>query len=187
MAFTPILTAEALNQLLAALSKNQVAAVAAYTKLRESLIRFFQIKGDSDPEESADVTLDRVALKLSQNIEIPDLTKFSFGVARLVFLERIKIEKKNKIAAAGFYADKLLPKPAAEANDFSSLRECFNHLADAEKQLLREYYIDISPKDLFARRKQLQHDYDISLSGLRVKVFRLRERLENCLKEKLTK
>jgi DNA-directed RNA polymerase specialized sigma24 family protein len=187
MAFSPKITSEALNQLLAALSDDKVAAGFAYTKLRESLIRFFQIKGDSDPDDSADETLDRVALKISQNTEIPDLTKFSFGVARFVFLERIKLDQKQRIAAKGFYADKISIKPEVETDDFSPLRECFNHLADDEKQILQEYFADIPHLELFEQRKKMQIKYDIGLSSLRVKIFRLRERLENCLKEKSAK
>jgi hypothetical protein len=187
MAFSSKITSEALNQLLAALSDDRVAAGLAYTKLRDSLIRFFQIKGDSDPDDSADETLDRVALKVTQNVDIPDLTKFSFGVARFVFMERVKLDRKERIAAKGFYADKISITPESESDDFLHLRECFNHLAGDEKQLLHEYFADIPNPDLFEQRKKMQTKYDITLSGLRVKIFRLRERLENCLKEKLAK
>jgi hypothetical protein len=185
MAFTPDITSEALNQLLIALSDNQAEAVVAYTKLRDSLIRFFQIKGDSEPENSADVTLDRVALKVIQNIEIPDITKYSFGVARFVFLERIKLDQKERIAAKGFYANKFSVKPESDTDDFLHLRECFNHLAEDEKQLLQEYFADMPHADLFEQRKKMQIKYNISVNTLRVKVFRLRERLENCVKNKL--
>ncbi len=187
MAFGHNLTPENLTKLLAAFSDNQAMAGEAYTKLRDSLIRFFQIKGDSDPDDSADETLDRVASKISQNVPIPDLTKFSFGIARFVFLERIKLDEKQRIAAKGFYADKISIKPEAETDAFSPLRECFNHLADDEKQILQEYFADIPHPNLLEQRKKMQIKYDISLSGLRVKIFRLRERLGNCLKEKAGK
>jgi hypothetical protein len=185
MSFSPDLTPEILNKLLEALSKDKAAAGLAYTKLRNSLIRFFQIKGDSDPDDSADVTLDRVAVKISQNVEIPDVTKYSFGVARFVFLERIKLARKDKIAAEGFYADKTLTKIEPESDDFLPFRECFNNLTDDEKQILREYFADVPASKLFEQRKNLQIKYNISLNSLRVKVFRLRERLENCVKNKL--
>jgi hypothetical protein len=185
MAFSPDLTPEILNKLLDSLSKDKTVAGIAYTKLRNSLIRFFDVKGDSTPEDSADITLDRVAMKISQNVEIPDVTKYSFGVARFVFLERLRLAKKDKIAAEGFYADKISTKTEPEPDNFQPLRECFNNLEDNEKQILREYFADIPASKLFEQRKELQIKYNISLNSLRVKVFRLRERLENCVKNKL--
>lgn len=188
MAFGHNLTSKNLTKLLAAFSDNRATAGVAYTKLRDSLVRFFRLKGDFDPDDAADETLDRVASKISQNIPIPDLTKFSFGIARFVFLERIKNNGKEQIAAQGFYGDKLLSMPEVEKNDdFSPLRECFNRLTDNEKQVLQDYFADLPHPNLLEHRKKIQMKYNISLSGLRVKIFRLRERLENCLKEKSAK
>ena len=105
------------------------------------------------------------------------------------FLQEVsaKLDQKQRIAAKGFYADKMSIKPEVETDDFSPLRECFSHLADDEKQILQEYFADIPHLELFEQRKKMQIKYDISLSSLRVKIFRLRERLENCLKEKSAK
>jgi DNA-directed RNA polymerase specialized sigma24 family protein len=180
-------TSESLSRLLEAFSNDQAAAGVAYAKLRDSLVRFFRLKGDNNPDDAADETLDRVGKKLLQNPEIDDLTKYSFAVARFIFLERLKRSQKEKVAAEGFYADRTAIKTEAETDDFLPFRECFNSLTDKEKTVLQAYFADVSPSNLFAERRKLTEEYNISLNNLRLKVFRLRQRLENCVKEKLQK
>ena len=90
------LTSESLNLLLARFSEDKRQAAAAYTALRDSLVRFFEIKGDSEPEAAADATLDRTALKVAADTPIDDIRKYSFGIARLIFLERLRLSQKEK-------------------------------------------------------------------------------------------
>ena len=119
------LTVESLNRLLAEFSADERQAAAAYTNLRDSLIRFFELKGDSEPESAADETLDRTAAKVAANTPIDNLTKYSFGVARLIFLERLRLAQKEKNAAADFYAEKTVSaNENEETDDFQFFREC---------------------------------------------------------------
>ncbi len=184
---TKQLTSENFSQLLQRFSADQNEAGVAYAKLRDSLVRFFEIKGDSYPDEAADETLDRVALKLSQNGEIDDLTKYSFGVARFIFLERIKANKKEKVAVGEFYADKTSFVESEETDDFAPFRECFARLADDDRKILRDYFSDIPFSQISDYRQNVSDKYKVSLNNLRIKVFRLRKRLENCVKRKLGK
>jgi DNA-directed RNA polymerase specialized sigma24 family protein len=175
------MTEESLKILLANLSSNPNEAAAAYTNLRNSLVRFFQLKGDFDADEAADSTLDRVALKLSQSTEVTNVTSYGFGVARLIFLERLRISEKNKKAHDGFYND----QKRDEADNYSVFRECFEKLQQKEKEILEDYFADMPSSDLMIYREKLSAKYDISLNNLRIKVFRLRRRLDDCLKQKL--
>ena len=100
------LTAESLNSLLAKFSDDEREAAAAYTNLRDSLVRFFQLKGDVMPDAAADATLDRVALKIAENAPIENITKYSFGVARLIFFERWRLSQKQSNAVKDYYAEK---------------------------------------------------------------------------------
>lgn len=176
-----------LQKLLEICSSNQDEAGVAYNELRNSLVRFFQIKGDSDPDEAADLTLDRVALKISKDTPIENLTSFCFGVARFIFLERLRQTKKLNGAADEFYRNRDLSQFAGETDDgeFSVFRECFEKLTSAEKLFLRDYFADMSSSELDKHRRQLSLENDITLNNLRLKVFRLRQRLENCVKNKL--
>ena len=184
---TKNITPESFSRLLTAFSSNQMEAGIAYTKLRDSLVRFFQLKSDFAPDEAADVTLDRVTVKFSQNAEIDDLTKYSFGVARFIFLERLRIANKEKIAAEGFHKDKISPKPEAESDEILPLRECFERLGSEEKNILQTYFADIPHSKLMEQREQFCIKNNISLNNLRLKIFRLRHRLENCVKAKWNK
>ncbi len=178
------LTAESYSLLLKTFASDEGEAVTALSKLRGSLGRFFQIKGDSDPDEAADETLDRVAVKLGDAVLITDVTKYSFGVARLVFLENLRKTQKAKKAFESYRAENERQKAGEETDDFSPLRECFEILADDEKKILRAYFADLPHAELDEKRRKLTALLGVSQNNLRLKIFRLRRRLEDCVRGK---
>ncbi|CAN5382097.1 hypothetical protein BH10ACI1_BH10ACI1_12330 [soil metagenome] len=178
------LTADSYSLLLRAFSADEKSAVAAYTKLRASLVRFFQIKGDVAPEESADETIERVAAKLGETVQIEDLTKYSFGTARLVFLENLRKSQKQKKAFEDFRWANELQKNDEEADDFAPFRECFESLPDAEKNILQKYFEDLPYAKLNENRQKLTGKLGVSVNNLRLKIFRMRRRLEDCVRGK---
>ena len=174
-------SSQSLQALLQALSTGTDEPSAAYLKLRGTLIRFFQIKGEIEPESACDETIDRVALKLSQGIQIDDVTKYSFGVARFVFLERIRSAEKNRKAAQNFYEDRTTDHEKEDSAGYSAERECFDSLTFGDQDLLRSYFIDLPHEKLVEHRDKLVRDLNISQNNLRLKIFRLRQRLEKCV------
>ncbi len=176
---------ESLQNLLNLLGTDSLEAANAYNRLRSSLVRFFILKGDGEAEEATDETLDRVLQKISDETKIADLQKYCFGVARFIFLERIKRSKKETEAVKEFYENDLLEKNAEENDSFSFLRECFNELPKAERQFLQRYFADIPYSELDKQRLEITVEQGISLNSLRLKIFRLRKRLNECLKNKL--
>lgn len=179
-------TDNSLQILLAACALDPDEAVTIYTVLRNSLVRFFELKGDSDPEEAADVTLDRAAQKLAQNVAVENLTNYCFGIARLVFLERVRAAQKGKIAAEEFQQNQIASAADDETtDDFEVFRECFETLPDAQRNLLQKYFAAEPFAEIAAHRAKLCREYNVSLNNLRLKVFRLRQTLENCVKNKL--
>src|SRR5687767_13643983 len=97
------LTSETLEKLLDALSADQTAAATAYAELRDSLVRFFELRGVADPYEAADETLDRIPERINPNTKNKDVKFIAFGIAKFVFLETIRKEQKQKAAANGYY------------------------------------------------------------------------------------
>ncbi len=178
------LTAESYTLLLRAFSFDEGEAGEVLSKLRDALVRFFQIKGDADAEDAADETLDRVAAKISEAVAIEDLTKYSFGVARLVFLENLRKTQKANTAFQEYQDETERQKTGEETDDFSQMRECFAKLADADKSLLQAYFTDVPPAELDEKRRALTASLGVSQNNLRLKIFRLRRRLENCVREK---
>ena len=178
------LTSESLNLLLAEFSEDERQAAVAYTTLRDSLVRFFALKGDSEPEAAADETLDRTALKVAANTPIDDITKYSFGVARLIFLERLRLAQKEKRAAEDFYTGKEVVLIDTETDDFKFFRECFDRLPTVEKTFLQSYFTDAPYQKIIETRRRLTVEAGVSINQIRVKVSRLRKRLENCVQIK---
>ncbi len=170
--------------LLQTFSSDEEAAAIDFTRLRDSLVRFFQIKGDAAPEESADETLDRVAAKLGEAVQIENLTKYSFGVARLIFLENLRKTQNSKKALDNYRAENKRQNLDDEKDGFSPLRECFAELAEDERKILRAYFADLPRAELDEERQKLTASLGISLNNLRLKIFRLRRRLENCVRGK---
>ena len=77
------LSEESFFRLLARLSADPMLAGEEYEKLRARLMYFFERKGCRIPAELTDETINRIARKMEEGLEIEDLFKFSYGVARL--------------------------------------------------------------------------------------------------------
>ena len=178
------ITAESFNRLLFKFSEDERQAAVAYTHLRDSLIRFFTLKGDSEPEAAADATLDRTAAKVAQNTPVGDIKKYSFGVARLIFLERRRFSQKEKIAAEDFYQGKTNASSDVENDDFYFFRECFKSLSNPDRTLLQNYFTDAPYQKIIETRHRLSDEKGFSINQLRVKISRLRKGLENCVRLK---
>ncbi len=174
--------AESYILLLKTFSSDEETATDAYLKLRNLLVKFLQIKGDDEPEESADETLDRVAAKIGANVLIEDLTKYSFGVARLVFLENLRKSANRKKAFENFQAEYERLEITEESDDFKPFRECFESLPDTDKNILRDYFEDLPNAELNEKRLKLADLQSLSLNGLRLKIFRLRKHLDDCVR-----
>lgn len=176
---------DSLQKLIDYCSSNSASA-PSYNELRNTLIRYFQLKADIDPETAADQTLDRVGVKIQQQTEILDLKKYSIGVARFIFLERIKVHAREKEAAAEYYSgQESKPVEYEEDTRLRKWRECFQSLNSDERILLKNYFADLPFSPLNEKRIRLCSEYQISMNNLRLKVFRLRQRLEKCVQKNL--
>ena len=74
-------------RLLESLHPDPGRAAEEYERLRRALVRFFDWRGISAPDESADEVLDRLGHKL-EDTSVQDVRKYAHGIARLVALER---------------------------------------------------------------------------------------------------
>jgi len=178
------LTSESFAKLLRALSADEAEAAQLYTKLHESLVRYFEIKGIAESGKAADLVIDRIPERLNQDTKSEEVTYIAFGVAKFVFLEMFRKEKKQIKTADGFYPSADAGRRFPETDEFEPLRECFKSLYERERELLTKYFTDLSADRLSENRQKLAEREGIALNALRNRVSRLRKRLEDCLKSK---
>ena len=178
------LDARSYSLLLRTLSPDEGVAASAYSSLRSSLVRFFELKGDLDGDRSADETLDRVSAKLSGDVLIEDLTKYSFGVARLVFLENLRKVQSQEKALKSYQFENQRTAVDDDTDGFAKMRECFDSILPSDRELLQKYFADMSRSELDEERRRLAESLGASQNNLRLKIFRLRRRLEDCVRAK---
>jgi DNA-directed RNA polymerase specialized sigma24 family protein len=184
------LTATAFEQFLIRLDKDQALAAEKYETLRLKLIKAFIWKGcgESAADGLADAALDRVALKLSKGEQIQNLNAYALEVSRFVWLEFMRKRKESTTD------DGNLPESAAAPeieilNDpdlrLRCLRKCMAEVVSDERDrtLIIGYYdADAGEKNKDAR-KNLAEKLGLTMTTLKVKACRLRERLERCINE----
>ena len=82
------LTQEAFDGLLASIGLDRDDAANRYLEIRRNLVRLFEWRGCSTPDEYADETINRCARKIGEGEQIRDLATYSIGVARMLLREK---------------------------------------------------------------------------------------------------
>jgi hypothetical protein len=177
--------------LLRQLDSNGERAAEKYLVLKGKLEKLFSWKHPSlDADTLADVTLDRVAIKLSTGEKIENISAYTLAVARFVGLEA---ERKNLRTAnfekSGEYKEPSLDYLIEEENSgirLSCFKHCLAELTPQDQQILTGYFSfdkEISYRELSNIRKDLANKLGLKYGALRVKILRIRVRLEDCVKE----
>jgi DNA-directed RNA polymerase specialized sigma24 family protein len=182
------LTGRALELLLDRLDADPERAAEKYRALHRRLSAFFIWRGAAQAEELADLTLDRVMRKLEAAVPVVQVPAYAAAVARRVLLEaqgrparrRLSLTE-GRIAAAPEPAD---PAPEALAR---RLDDCLAALPAADRELILDYYRTDGRTDgagHIAQRKQLARRLGVGPERLRARAFRIRCRLEECVKRR---
>lgn len=174
-----ILTQSNFDSLLDWLDSNRTKAAERYEIIRNGLIQVFRNKGCDISEDLADETIDRVAIKVKEirDSYIGDPSRYFYGVGKLVHLEYLKQP----------HLAELPPLLAATMPDdvelqYQCLDACMNRLTPNNRSLILQYYSDRKQAKIDARRAILKM-LNLKPSALRVRVFRIRETLEACVRE----
>ena len=175
------ITAPGFARLLARLDPDLEQAGQEYERLRRALLKFFDWRGASSPDECADETLNRLARRLEETA-VDDVRNYARGIARLVLLER---RRRPAFSSLNQHPDIAGAAAAPPDEDEERLRRCFDRcLADIPedgRSLVIRYY-EGERHAKISNRRELAATLGLSDNALRNRVQRLRDRLEQCVR-----
>jgi DNA-directed RNA polymerase specialized sigma24 family protein len=177
------LNQETFTRLLDHLDVDRGRAGERYEDLRRTLVRFFEWRAAPFPEEHADETLDRVARKLAEGLEIANTGAYCYAVARHVYLETLKAKDARR-ESLEIHAETAAPDATGEARRkelrLGCLDGCLHGLPDDARALIIEYYRDDRRGRIEARRA-LATRLGVKSEALANRAQRLRDKLERCV------
>ena len=188
------LTREAFDKLLDSLDPDRQAAAEKYERIRARLTNFFEYRGCSSPEDYADITINCAAKKLNEGSEIysKDPLSFFLGIARNFLLEYWE-QAPKRAASLDHLSDLEHPwvdgiETMQREEDLSRteaelkcLEGCLEKTDHQNRELIIGYYVGEKGQKIH-NRKELAAKLDIAPATLRLRAFRLREKLEGCVK-----
>ena len=168
------------------LDPTAITAADRYLEIRRKLVRLFEWRGCSTPDEYADETINRCAKKIGEGEEIRDLATYSIGVARMLVREMGR--ERAKEARPLDEAPEPRSLPLEPEGDAGSRVECLTALpgpALARKSRSHPQLLPGRKGEKIKNRKGLTQMFGIPSNTLRMRALRVRERLqlcaENCL------
>jgi DNA-directed RNA polymerase specialized sigma24 family protein len=178
------LTAEALDRLLALLGPDRDSAALRYEAIRRRLARLFAWRGFPNGEELADLTFDRVARKVEEGADVYAADPYSYlhGVALRIAQEQARTAQRERPLLDVARRDPV-PDPEAteqEERRLACLDECLAALPAEARELLRRYHGGEHP---IADRRELARQLGVSATALRLRMFRLRNGLHDCVSQ----
>jgi RNA polymerase sigma factor (sigma-70 family) len=180
---------ESFEEILAWLNADRDVAAAMYVQLRHDLAKMFTWGRCADPEGMTDETLDRVAKK------VHGLRPTYQGDPRLYFraVANNLIKENNKKIKSHLSLEGIdLPVPTlTETEDETAdieecLQRCLQKLGTDKRELILGYYAKEKQAKI-DHRNELAQKFGITLETLRVRVFRIRESLAECIERCLTR
>ena len=175
---------ESFDEILAWLNPDRDVAGTIYVQLRQDLTKIFTWNRCPDPDGLTDEVFDRVAKKVHEirKTYVGDPKLYFYGFARNLIKEiPKKIKTQTSLQGTEPASDPRRETEQETANMREDcLRSCLQKLSKEKRELIVAYY---------ARDKQAKIDHrtemarrlGISVETLRVKAFRIRSTLEQCL------
>lgn len=175
-----VLEQEQFDRLLAWLDQDRERAGLVYEKIRWRLITIFAARSCPAPEELADETIDRVARRVSDIATeyTGDKSLYFFGVANNVHHEYLK--RPALPESEEEFSEPYSPGDPDKERIHDCLERCLDRVPrDAKEMILRYYSLEKQAK--IGLRQQMADDLGISLNTIRLRVMRLKEKLQPCV------
>ena len=180
------LTPQSFDGLLELLGPDRDAAAARYLEIRRNLVRLFEWRGCSTPEEYADETINRCARKVGDGEVIRDVATYCIGIARMLLLEMGRDRARQPRPLDEAPEPQVVPPEPEDDRDrrVECLRSCLGQLPPDHRTLILRYYQG-DKGDKIKNRNGLTRTLGIAPGTLRMRALRLRASLqlcaENCL------
>jgi len=184
MARDSAITLQNFEEMLAWLDRDREVAAQRYLQLREDLTNVFRWRGCSDPDGLVDEVFERVAKKVYEikpNYQ-GDPRLYFRAVANNLVKENLK-KAKNQVSLE----DIDLPQPITtksdedEAADIEEcLQTCLQNLSAENRKLILDYYAKEKQAKI-DHRSELAQQLNTSVQTLRVRVYRVRQSLQECI------
>src|ERR1700704_1018305 len=172
-----VLRQDKFDRLLAWLDPDPARAGLTYEKIRWRLVAILASRGCTCPEELADETIDRVARRVIdiQDSYVGDKAIYFLGVMNNVHHEYLKRP--------------MMPRPPepdddveAKENVHRCLDKCLDKLSPNSRRLIERYYAE-DKRAKIDLRKRIAAELGISLSTLRLRALRIRDKLQTCIEQ----
>jgi RNA polymerase sigma factor (sigma-70 family) len=179
--------------LLRKFDEDESQAAEKFELMRSRLTRFFESRRCNLALELTDETILRVSRRIAEGETVPEqlLSGYFYGVARNVLKEYLISPDRT-----AFSLESLEPKyhplhNFLEANRLQSersfleqmldcLEACVKELPTKDQEIILIYYQGEASTKI-ENRKKIASDFGLNLNNLRIRVFRIRARLEKCV------
>lgn len=168
------------DQLLAWLDEDRELAARKYEAIRLRLTKIFSARGCTVAEELADDTIDRVTKKVSAIADgyEGDPAIYFYGVARIVFLEFTRKPVTNELPL--HLADHNKTENDELERQDECLEKCLKKLPAGQKSFIIKYYKRTKTEKI-KNRLRMMEEFEITAETLRVRAFRIRDKLQKCV------
>ena len=188
-----VLTENALRQLLDWLDEGVDSGGEKYLEMRRRLVAYFDRKGSRLPEELADETLNRVARRLQEEGEIDTPpARYCYITAKFVFLEHLRLPEHTQTPAEIRTGSALSPVRHASLSDeeeraireqrLECLDRCLQQLDPDTRDLVSQYYFG-EQRVKIDNRRGLAARLGLTMNALSIRVCRIRDKLESCVRK----
>ncbi len=156
-------------------------------------MKYFECRGCVPALELADETINRVARKLAEGTEIREdsFLSYFYGVARNVFHEHLRSPDRNQPPVESLPPHKHPfedPLELIERRDehieletqLACLDACAELLPPETRKMILSYY-EGKERSIIENRRRLAEGLGVPINSLRIRVHRIREKLEGCL------
>jgi DNA-directed RNA polymerase specialized sigma24 family protein len=151
-----------------------------YVKLRQRLSTFFGVRG-CPVDELVGETMFRLTVRAAQGTVIDDVFKYALGIARYVYADWVagKTSEDRLLQPLDTSVEAELPDTVGGAMTSAAecLQRCLADLGPEQRELLETFYLDDEQE--VAR---LMERLGTSRNALRLRVFRVKQRLRACLR-----